>query len=235
MITLDSLKRHLPKNSRRVVTQSTVDTINALTEGDGEVFAEVFKENFISYTKVLTMGEYRINDYMNAVRYVSYLLMQHSNIDAYMKTFPDRYDGLLLQYQDFGDEAWIRDNKIASYASMYNQNKLVNQVREQSIIPSKILNAPMFQQALNVQAHIMLNSRSDMVRMQAANSILIHLKPDETVKIELDIGLKENDAISELRKVTQELAATQRLAIQSGSASTKEIAESVIIEAEVDE
>ena len=134
MITLEDLQKHLPKNSRRVVTQTTADNINSLTEEDGSEFSNMFKENFISYTKVLGMGEYKITDYMNAVRYVSYKLMGHNNIDSYMKTFPERYDGLMIQYQDMGDDVWIRDKKISSYASMYNQNKLV-MTRRMKLVP----------------------------------------------------------------------------------------------------
>ena len=234
MITLDQLKKAMPRKGR-VITKSTVDIINNLTSQDGEDFSDTYRENFLSYTKVLSMGEYKITDYMNAIRYVSYKLMEYTNIDAYTKTFPERYDRLINQYQDLGDEDWIRDNKIASYVSIYNKNKLVNQILDQTVIPSHVLNAPMFQEALNVQAKLMVSSRSDMVRMQAANSILTHLKPPEATKIELDVTMKENDVIGDLRKVTQELAAAQRLSISSGVSSSKEIVESTIIEAVLDE
>jgi len=235
LITLDSLKASLPRNRRGTVTQETVNNINGITSEEGEEFSEAYRDNFISYTKVLASGEYKLSDYISAVKFVSFKLMEESNIDAYMKTFPERYGRLLSKYREFGTLEEIRDKKISAYATMYNKNKLVYHISDQSTIPNHVLNAPMYQQALNVQAHLMVNSRSDMVKMQAANSILTHLKPPETIKMELDIGLKENDAIADLRKVTQELAAQQRLAISSGIVSSKEIAESVIIEAVLDE
>ena len=233
MLTLSTLKKTLPKHTAKNITQSTVDVINGLTEGDGEDFSEAYRENFLTYTKVLSSGTYKITDYMNAVRFVSYKLMKYSNIECYMRTFPDRYDRLLDQYQDLGDETWIRENKIAAFVSMYNQNQLVNLIMDQSTIPSRILNAPMHQDALNVLAQLMVGSRSDMVRMQAASNILVHLKAPETAKIELDINVKENDVIGELRKVTQELAESQRLSISSGVSTSAQIAESKIIEGEV--
>jgi len=53
--------------------------------------------------------------------------------------------------------------------------------------------------------------------------------------MELDIGTKENDAIAELREVTQKLARQQRLAIESGVSSPKEIAHSRVVDVEVEE
>jgi len=64
--------------------------------------------------------------------------------------------------------------------------------------------------------------------MQAANSILTHLKPPETQKMELEVTTKENSAIDDLRKATQELAAQQRQQIQSGAQNAQEVAHTKI-------
>jgi ribosomal protein L4 len=50
----------------------------------------------------------------------------------------------------------------------------------------------------------------------------------------MDISYVENDAIKKLKEVTQELAISQRKAIESGAMSSKEIAETNIL-AEVEE
>lgn len=97
------------------------------------------------------------------------------------------------------------------------------------------MNAPLYQEALNVQAELMRNARSEKVRSDAANSILNQLKINEAKKIQLDIGIKENDAIAELKATTLELVAQQRAMIESRVMNTKEIAHSkLIIEGELD-
>lgn len=232
MFTVEELQRLVPKKNRQHITQGVVDTLNDLNNDEDGSFAEAYKENFVTFSSVMQGGDYRIKDYMSAVKYVSYKLMEYSNIDAYMHTFPDRYSRLLEKYSDFGTEDQIREQKISAHVSMYNKNKLVNKVREQAIIPSAVLNVGMYQDALNRQAWLMMNANSEMVQTTAANSILNQLKPAETTKVELDIGLKENDVIGELRKVTQELAQENRRSILSGVMSSKEVIEGTIIEVE---
>jgi len=231
-MTVDQLKAGVPKDSRRFVTQRVVDILNQLDADEGPEFAEVYKKRFISHSKILQSGNYNMEDYLNAIRFVSYQLLQHNDIDSYQLAFPDRYQRLLDQYVDLGPESVIRSKKISSFVSEYKKNDLVANITEQALIAPRILNAPMYQEALNVQADLMMNARSETVRSNAADSILTHLKPPEKQEIELNIGLKENDAVAQLRKITQDLSEQQRIAIQSGASTSKDIAESRIIDVE---
>ena len=61
----------------------------------------------------------------------------------------------------------------------------------------------------------MLNAKSEMVRTNAANSLLNQLKPPTTQKVELDIAVTESSAVAALRQQTMELVAAQKLAVQS--------------------
>ena len=96
-----------------------------------------------------------------------------------------------------------------------------------------MLNQDLYQKALNVQAELMVSANSEKVRCDAANSLLLHLKMPETQKIELEIGMKEDGSIAALRQATMELAAQQRLMIQSGMSNAQGIAHTKVIEAEV--
>jgi hypothetical protein len=106
---------------------------------------------------------------------------------------------------------------------------------EQTLVPTHVLNADLYQKAINVQAELMLSANSEKVRSDAANSLLIHLKAPETTKIKLDIGIQSDSMIEELRKTTMELAAQQRQLIESGVVNAKHIAESRIIEGEIED
>src|SRR4051812_25397190 len=125
-MTVVELKAVLPRNLQGAASQELVDKINDAAQ-DPEI-AELIKENFISYTKVLAEGKFKTEDYLSAVAYVSYKLMGYNNQDAYAKTFPVRWQRHALLGTSSKD--------ISAYVAAYNKNKLVNLILEQSLIPS---------------------------------------------------------------------------------------------------
>lgn len=219
ILTIDEFKVALPDKLKKSVSQELIDQINT-TLSEPELY-EAYRENLLSYSKVLSEGRYKISDYVNAVKYVSHKMMGCTNIEAYSKTFPDKI-------QRFTQQA-IASKDIASYVSIYNKNKLVNAIYEQTLIPSHIINQDIYQKAVNELATLMVSAKSEKVRGDAANSLLTHLKPPEVKRVELDIGVKEDSSIQQLRNATMELARRQRLMMESGMSSAQEIAHSQII------
>jgi hypothetical protein len=224
-LTLDAFKRALPTNMSKTVSQDIVDQVNlSLTD---PIVRETMRDNIIGYTTVIRDGRFSVTNYIDAVKYVTYKLMGDSNVVAYSKTFPDRYQRLVNLYTTSKD--------ISSYVSAYNKNKLVNLVLEQTLVPSHIYNMDLYQRALNTQADLMANAKSEKVRTDAANSILNQLKMPETKKIELDIGFKEDKTLEDLKNTTLELVAQQKKMIASGAAGAGDIADSKIINGEFEE
>lgn len=224
-LTKEQFIRVLPPQIKTRVTDELVDSINGLMSD--QRLRENFRENLLSFTSVMANGKYKIGDYVNAVRYVSHKLLSATNIEAYTKTFPDRYQRLL-------DEK-AEDKTIASYSTAYNKTQLVQKIMAQTLTPVHILNADLYQKALNRQAFLMTSAASEKVQSDAANSLLTHLKPPETQKIELDVNVKEDKSINELREATLALAKRQRQMIEAGAMTPKQVAHSEVIigEAEV--
>ena len=218
-LTIDQFKTALPDKVKRSINQELIDQINT-TLAEPELY-EAYRENLLSYTKVMADGRFKVDSYVYAVKYVSHKLMGCTNIEAYTKTFPEKYDRFVQQ--------GVQAKDIASYVTAYNKSKLVNLIFEQTLIPSYVLNQDLYQKALNVQAELMVSSHSDKVRCDAANSLLTHLKMPETQKVELEIGVKEDSSIAQLRAATMELARAQRLAMESGASSAQEVAHAKII------
>jgi hypothetical protein len=162
-----------------------------------------------------------MEDYINAIKYCSHKIMGASNIDAYVKTFPDKYQAMLSAGKNAKD--------ISSFVTSYNKNKLVNLILEQSMIPSWVLNQDMYQKALNVQCELMLTANSEKVRSDAANSILTHLKPPEVTKVELDIGLKKDSAMEDLKHTLTELALKQQQFLGAGVTQVKDLAQQKLV------
>jgi hypothetical protein len=219
-LSIEQFKQALPDKVKKSVNQELIDQING-TLADPEVF-EAYRDNLLSYTRVMADGRFKITGYIDAVRYVSHKLMGSTNIEAYIKTFPDKYQRFLAQ--------GVVSKDIASYVTAFNKSKLVNLIFEQTLIPSYVLNQDMYQNALNVQAALMIDDRiSPKVRSDAANSLLTHLKMPETQKVELSIGVKEDSSITALRATTMELARQQRLMMESGAMSAQEVAHSKLV------
>lgn len=213
MLTLEEVKDAAPNGLRGNMTQAVVDQVNQAST-DPE-HAEAIRNNFISYITVMRDGKFKAEDYVNAVTYVSYKLMGYSNKEAYERTFPLRYTGLVAQGKSKKD--------IASYVAGYNKGRLVTLISEQTAIPAWVLNQDIYQQAINTQADLMINARSEKVRADAANSILTHLKKPETKQVDLNIGVQETSGMTELRDLLTGLAEKQQAAIEQG-VPTKEIA-----------
>ena len=219
MLTIEQFKSALPDKVRKTVNQELIDQINT-TLNEPELY-ESYRDNLVSYTSVMADGKFKISSYIEAVKYVSHKLMGCTNIDAYTKTFPAKYARFIAQ--------GVSAKDIASYVTAYNKNKLVNLIFEQTLIPSYVLNQDLYQKALNVQADLMMNAKSEKVRCDSANSLLTHLKMPETQKVELEIGVKEDSTIAALRATTMELAKQQRLMVESGAMNAQEVAHGKLV------
>ena len=215
-LTLDQFKQALPDKVKKSVSQELIDQVNS-TLSDPDMF-EAYRDNLLSYTKVMADGRFKVSEYINAVRYVSHKLMGCTNIDAYTKTFPDKYQRFMAQ--------GVVAKDIASYVTAYNKSKLVNLIFEQTLIPSYVLNQDLYQKALNVQAELMVSAKSEKVRADAANSLLTHLKMPEKQKVELEVSVKEDSSIAQLRTATLELARQQRLSMEAGQLNAQQVAHS---------
>jgi len=223
-LTVADVQTALPKKVKLKVDQKMVDNINNVIQD--EDVREAFLDNMISYTGILSEGRYRIDQYINAVRYVSFKMFGNTNLNAYAKTFPDKYQ----RWLDEGKP----DNHITAYVTAFHKSKLVMGILEQAMIPTHLLNAHHFQNAINVQAQIMSDdSVSPKVRSDAANSLLTHLKAPETKKIELDVGEKTSSAIEELQATMRRLTETQLDSMGEGGMDAQQLAHSRIIEGEV--
>lgn len=221
-LSIEVLKKALPPKLKNRINQELLDKIESTLQ-DPQMY-EIYRENFLTYSSVLNDGKFKMDEYLNAVKYCTHKLMGKSNIESYIKTFPDRYNQMLLN--GYGQK------EIASFVAVYNKGKMVNAILEQSIIPSWIINQDLHQKAINVLADLMINANSEKVRADSANSLLVHLKPPEVKKVELDIGVKANKEIDDMKLLLAELSAKQLAMMNSGVVDVTDVANTKIINAE---
>lgn len=221
--TVELLQKTLPSNLRTSATQGLVDMLNTVSSNQQE--AELIRENFLGYTAVLSEGKYKTEDYLNAVKYVSFKLMKCSNEEAYVKTFPQRYQRMVTE--------GVKPKDIGSYVYAYSKNKLVNRIMEQTMVPSWVLNQDIFQEAINTQASLMRDPDvSPKVRSDAANSLLTHLaKPKEAGPL-INLDLRDTSGMKEMKELLVRMAQQQQGLIKEG-VTARDIAAAIIIDVEV--
>ena len=225
-LTLVELKEAVPKNLKSRINQQMVNTINAMVQDPEE--RERYRDNIISYASVMEQGRFKLGQYLDAVRYVSYKLMGENNTVAYKKTFQ-------AKYVDFKQRG-VDDKTIGKYIYAYNKSKLVNLIWEQSAIPFYVLNQDARQKALNHQVYLMEHAKSEKVQSDAADSIMKHTAPPKEATLEIEVAVKDTGVLANLEAVTRKLAEQQHAALSSGSMSAKEVAhQGIIIEGEVSE
>lgn len=216
-LTVEQFKEALPVKVKKSISPQLIASVQSLLS-DPDLF-EQYRDNLLGYTSVMADGKFRIDQYVNAVKYVSHKLMGCTNIDAYTKTFPDKMNDFHLRAVSAKD--------ISSYVVAYNKSKLVNLIMEQTLVPMHVLNLDMYQKALNAQFELGMSATSEKVRSDALNSVMMQLKAPETTKVKLDIGTGEGmvNTIADLRAATAEFVNQQRAFIQSGAGTAKDVAE----------
>lgn len=223
MFTKKELQSALPAKMTKAISDDLVLEVNSLIN-DPDTYERI-RDNLIGYNFILNQGKYSVTDYINAVVYASYKMMGLTNGDAFAKTFPEkikRYNMVNKSQKD-----------IASFVTAYNKTKLVTSVLAQTLVPVHILNADLFQEAINKEAYLMRNAKSEKIQHEAAKALMERLTPPEASKLELDITVKGSSILEELNRTTEKLVAEQRLALESGRMNARTIAESVIMTPEI--
>jgi hypothetical protein len=209
----------LPAHLRTAVTPQFVDQLNNMAADP--LIAEEFERNFVSYSKVLMDGKYKTTDYLNAVAYVTYKLLGHTNQDAYKFTFPTRNREMVAKGYDA--------KQISSFVAAYHKGQLVSAILQQTIIPAFVLHQSKFHDAINTQHEIAMDdTKLAKDRVAAADSLIRALTPPQAKEVNINLGVQESSGMAELRSLLTETARQQKAFIEEGG-DVKAIAEQGLI------
>jgi hypothetical protein len=103
------------------------------------------------------------------------------------------------------------------------------------MIPFHVFNQDARQKALQTQVELMTTARSEKVRSDAANSVLTHTKGPDEAKLEIDVNVKQDSAIDDLRRATMKLVQAQSGSIAEGDFNAQQVAHSKIIDGDFKE
>ncbi len=217
-MTKAKLRACAPISLRANITDKHVDLINSCV--DDSSIRDSFRDNILQWSGVLSQGKYKYKSYIRAVSFVTHMLLGDKARTAWTKAFPDKFQRLV----DMGKP----NNVIAAHVNQYLKSGIVMKIMERTLPPVHVLNADLLQEAINVSAELMRSARSETVRQKSAATLIEHLKPPESLKVDLNVGVS-NDSLEDLRNITRGLAVEQRKMIESGGMTAGEVAEMEVI------
>lgn len=219
-VTVEDIKRAIPSR-KNTITQELVDIINhSLTEPEFQ--GESLLETASTYEKVIqSRAGISVKDYLYAIKFCAYLVSVDDNFtEAYRKTFFNRE---FVKERANAPTDSVGYKELTAAASRYRRSKLVVDILTLSQVPLDMLFTGYRYKAVMVLADRMENSKMDKDKIAAAKELLAATKGPDNLKIELDVGVKENSAVEQLNEQLAVMAARQRTMLESGVSNLGEL------------
>ena len=217
-VTKADLQNAIP-DRKNAITDELVDLINQI-QTEPEFQGETMVQTMITYQNALKGARVSMRAYVNAIRFCAYLVSMDDNYtEAYKRTF---YDTDFVKVRANVSTSDPRYAELTSAASRYRRSKLVVDILTLSQVPLDMLFAGYRYKAMAVLAETMVTAKLDRDIIQAARSVLEMTKSD-TIKVDLDVGVKESSAVASLKTQLAEMAAQQVALLNSGTTSLKEL------------
>lgn len=219
LTTLEEMKRLLPSR-KNTITQEAVDIINAsITEPEFQ--GETLIQTALTYENVLKNVRASIPDYLNAIRFCAYMTTNKENYtEAYKRVFYNREFVKKRACLPSTDRKYL---ELTSAASRYRRSKLVVDILTVSQVPLDLIFSGYRYKAIGILASIMENSRYDRDKINAIKELLAATKGPDHIKMELDVGIREDSAVKQMNEQLMEIAARQKKLIESGALSLSEV------------
>jgi hypothetical protein len=145
--------------------------------------------------------------------------MDDNYTEAYKKTFFDRE---FVKERLTEPTGTAKYKELTSAASRYRKSKLVVDILTLSQVPLDLMFTGYRYKAIGILADVMENARYDRDRINAAKELLAATKGSENMKIELDVGVRENSAVQQLQEQLAVMAGKQKMLLESGAANLLE-------------
>lgn len=227
----DWFKQVTKGKKKFLVTDEALDLINkSITEPEFDGFR--FIDTMITYQSALAQDRVSLEDYVNAIRFCSYLEVSNGNAtEAYIKAF--RHRPFVSERMNI-DKSSDDFKNITSAATRYRKNPLVINILTQAEVPLYLMFQGYRYQAINRLVTEMNEAKLPKDRITAADKLLTHLTPPENIKVELDVGIKKDNIVDQYETMIANMVSKQKELLQAGGDIT-EIANSkqTFIDAEV--
>lgn len=227
-LSLDVIQSQLKPQQRLTVSQETLDEIHQLASDPD--YGPEFLDSYLDHLNIFKDNPKRSHtQYLSSIKFFSLVESGNSLTDAYIKTFPQRFDERKQNYPfEERDKSIMRGE-----ASRYNNSMLVNEIRKVAAIPVQLIHRHILHEAILEQAILMRSAKSEMVRQKAGAALIQELKPQEDQVLNVKVDDNTGSIIDDLRHAAEKLAAAEFQSVQAG-VPLKDIANADIIIKEVE-
>jgi hypothetical protein len=211
-ITTDELIRRFPAK-KATITDEVVDMINA-ANNDPEFNGDEFIENMMTYQNIMYNNSGSMVEYINALKFCAYLESDVNNYtEAYKRARANDEFVIARANANTGSTEY---KELTAAASRYRKTPMVRDILTQAEMPLYLMFQGARYSAVAKLVDEMDSAAFSKDRINAAKAILEHVKPPENMKIELDVGVKQDSIIDRYENMINDLVAHQQEAIANG-------------------
>ena len=227
-ITAEQLMKMFPKKKDTI----TEELVHYANESMNNPFfdGDEFMDSLITYRDVLDGHKVSLKNYMTAIKFCAYLEAEdYNNTEAYKKAHAHTE---FVQERLDAPSNTKEYKELTSAASRYRARPLVRQILTQAQLGLYLMYQGETYRAMNVLIDIAQHGRSEMARVAACKEILLNVKQPETKKIELDIGIREGNALESLNDQLMKFATVSLNQLTEGNIELKTLGSMRAIEDE---
>lgn len=210
-LSLDVIHSQLRPAQKLTVSQETLDEINKLAHDPD--YGEEFLNSYLDHLNLYKDNPRRTHDqYLSAIKFFSLVEAENTLTDAYIKTFPARFDARCVKLAPSERKAEI----MRGEASRYNGSMLVSEIRRVATIPVSLIYRHTFHQAIGEQVKLMLGAKSEQVKQKAGACLITELRPLEEQVLNVKVEDNTTSIIDDLRLAAEKLANAEYQSVMAG-------------------
>lgn len=223
VLTIDDIKTRFP-NKARTINEETVEIINR-ANSDPEFNGDEFLATMVTYRGLMDKHQASIQEYINAIRFCAFLEAEDNYTQAYIKA--RSHEEFVIKRMGLPTDS-VGYRELTTAASRHSRSPLVKDILTMSDLPEYLILRSGRYTAANVLLKEMKDALFSKDRIAAAKAYLDAVKPPENVKIELDVGVKQDSIIDKYEAMISGLVSAQMQQIEAGG-DLKAIANVAII------
>lgn len=218
IVTKEQLLQAFPEKSK-TITDELVNVINQ-AQLDPQFDVLTLFSQMISYKDVMTNSGGSMSDFINAIKFCSYLESCNDNFtQAYIKTFSYRS---AVKSRMFEATNTAKYKELTSMASQYRRQPMVISILTISDAPIKLLTRGLQYKALQVLASEMDTAFHSKDRSFAADKLLTHTralddKGSKGIEINIGVGAEVQKQHTNVMSKLHDIAVQQKALLDSGS------------------
>lgn len=211
-ITKEELIRRFP-SKKATLTNEVIALVND-ANNDPDFNGDEFLENMMTYQSIMHKNSGSLAEYVNALKFCAFLEAEVANYtEAYKRARAN--DTFVIERANLPKDS-TGYKELTNAASRYRKTPMVRDILTQAEMPLYLMFQGARYGAVAKLVEEMEDAQFSKDRISAAKAILEHVKPPENMKVELDIGVKQDNVIDRYENMINSLVEHQKQEILDG-------------------